>query len=118
MIPACGLHRAVSLEGFTVPKSYRPPLRDYATLGALLAKQGQGLEAAAALFVAAQDAARVDAGADATALRCVLSDALERLGVWRQLLFPVTTFKIAAPYASAGSLAGRVFDLAPATSAR
>ena len=40
------------------------------------------------------------------------------LGVWRQLLFPVTSTKIAARYASAVSLAARVFDFAPAASAR
>lgn len=40
------------------------------------------------------------------------------LGVWRQLLFPVTTIKSAAPYTAAGSSAARVFDFAPAALAR
>ena len=39
-------------------------------------------------------------------------------GVWRQLLFPVTTFKTAAHYTAAGSTAVRVFDFAPAALAR
>ncbi len=38
--------------------------------------------------------------------------------VWRQLLFPVTTTKIAAHYTEAGSAAARVFDFAPAALAR
>lgn len=38
--------------------------------------------------------------------------------VWRQLLFPVTTIKSAAPYTAAGSSAARVFDFAPAALAR
>jgi hypothetical protein len=38
--------------------------------------------------------------------------------VWRQLLFPVTTTKIAAHYTAAGSAAARVFDFAPAALAR
>ena len=38
--------------------------------------------------------------------------------VWRQLLFPVTTSKIAALYTAAGSAATRVFDFAPAALAR
>ncbi len=39
-------------------------------------------------------------------------------GVWRQLLLPVTTFRIAALYTAAGSAATRVFDFAPAALAR
>jgi hypothetical protein len=38
--------------------------------------------------------------------------------VWRQLLFPVTTIKSAAPYTAAGSSAAGVFDFAPAALAR
>ena len=38
--------------------------------------------------------------------------------VWRQLLFPVTTTKIAARYTAAGSAEVRVFDFAPAALAR
>jgi hypothetical protein len=38
--------------------------------------------------------------------------------VWRQLHFSVTTTRIAAHYAAAGSVAARVFDFAPAALAR
>ena|SRR5208283_733643 len=38
--------------------------------------------------------------------------------VWRQVLSPVTTSRIAAPYTAAGSAATRVFDFAPAALAR
>jgi|SRR5208283_3246587 len=41
-----------------------------------------------------------------------------RVVVWRQVLSPVTTSRIAAPYTAAGSAATRVFDFAPAALAR
>ena len=45
-------------------------------------------------------------------------DEMVNTRVWRQLLLPVATSRIAAPYASAGSAAARVFDFAPAALAR